>query len=286
MKKNNYILALLPLLAALAFIFISFMPAEQEQDVTERTLLIATDDDTGFSFLQLREGAQAAAAKNFSIVHVLSTERSSLQLKDIRPDAAIVFMKESAARRSLIDKISGIPYIVVDRTDENAFRPDEKAGAVKLSEASPEKISIISVYAEENFAVNQRLEGLKSVFPDIEIYKLSPDIPLPRDIQLRRACLALDKTATEYLIVLKELGKLPSTQLILGYDLGSSSVDDLFSGRVYALLMDSPYAMGYKAAEEVLTGVKQTLPAGRVITKSNMFSSKNLRLMFPLLQAD
>jgi ABC-type sugar transport system substrate-binding protein len=286
MKKNKYILAALPLVAALVFILISFIPTENKPDITERTLLIATDDDTGFSFLQLREGAQAAASKNFSIVHVLSTKRNSLQLKDIKPDAVIVSMKESAARASFIEKIKDIPYIIVNNTDENAFRPDEKAGAIELCQATPEHMSIVSVFSEDNFAVDLRLEGLKSVFPGMEIHRLSPGTPLPYDIQLRRACLALDKTATEYLIMLKELGKLPSTQLILGYDIGSSAVEDIFSGRVYALLMDSPYSLGYKAATEVLTGIKQTPPSGRVITKSNMFDSENVRLMFPLLQAN
>ncbi|MDO5021833.1 MAG: hypothetical protein Q4E07_00660 [Eubacteriales bacterium] len=286
MRKNNYFMVFLPLIVASVLILLSFFPIGEKPAVKERTLLIATDDDTGFSFLQLREGAQAAAAKNFSIVHVLSTKRSSLQLKDIKPNAAIVFMKKSALRDNFVQKISNIPYIIIDNTDENAFRPNEKAGAIELAKALPEHRSVFAVYADEDFTVNLRLEGLKSVFPDIDLYKINKESPLPAHVKLMRACIALDKSATEYLIQLKNTGKLPSTQLILGYDIDARVVEDIFSGKIYALLMDSPYSLGYKAATEVLTGVKQDPPIGRVITKSNMFDSENVRLVFPLLQAN
>ena len=181
---------------------------------------------------------------------------------------------------------NAIPYRMILDGDEGTIHMDERGGAMQLARIIPSNHTLVSVYTDEDAAVSERMLGALDYMGDRAPVKVTPGEALPASLHFARACLALDAEATRYIVDAKERGLLPASLLLFGYDTVETRVKDLESGTVYAMLMPEPYTLGYNGALASMTGQMRPSPLGRVITKRTMFLSRNVRLVFPLIQTD
>jgi hypothetical protein len=288
--KRTVAIALTLLVIVALMVLWGAEPIQRSTVADEKILLLLTNDDTGWFFLQLREGAQAACQNQGALLRTLVISSDSLpaQLGSISADAALVFVSQEEDRAMVQHFLqeNAIPYRMILDGDEGTIHMDERGGAMQLARIIPSNHTLVSVYTDEDAAVSERMLGALDYMGDRAPVKVTPGEALPASLHFARACLALDAEATRYIVDAKERGLLPASLLLFGYDTVETRVKDLESGTVYAMLMPEPYTLGYNGALASMTGQMRPSPLGRVITKRTMFLSRNVRLVFPLIQTD
>ncbi len=288
--KRTVAIALTLLVIVALMVLWGAEPIQRSTVADEKILLLLTNNDTGWFFLQLREGAQAACQNQGALLRTLVISSDSLpaQLGSISADAALVFVSQEEDRAMVQHFLqeNAIPYRMILDGDEGTIHMDERGGAMQLARIIPSNHTLVSVYTDEDAAVSERMLGALDYMGDRAPVKVTPGETLPASLHFARACLALDAEATRYIVDAKERGLLPASLLLFGYDTVETRVKDLESGTVYAMLMPEPYTLGYNGALASMTGQMRPSPLGRVITKRTMFLSRNVRLVFPLIQTD
>ena len=288
--KRTIAFALAAVVTAALLMLWGFSPSERAILPQDERLLLITDDDTGWFFLQLRQGAQAACQEADVLlrIQVLPKEDALLQAGNLKADKAILFILNEQVRKAAQQQLetTATPYRLIWNGDAGTIHMEEKGGAELLSRIIPQNHTLSVVYGKQDTITTQRMEGALNVLKDAVPVFLPDKDALPRDILFTRACLALDDVATAYMAAKKESGLLPASLLLFGYDTGDSRVKDLESGNVYAMMMPAPYTLGYQAAQTVLSGQEMPSPLGRIVTKRDMFASRNVRVVFPLMQTD
>ncbi len=289
--KRTLTVALLAMMAAVLILYIGFAWREAPPRPDEKSLLLVTDDDTGWFFLQLREGAQAACRERNALLRtmVVPADTACEPLQEAQAkEGVLLFLSAPHTRQRAEEclKEKSIPYRSVFGLGENAVRMDERAGARRLAGLIPANHTLAMVYAKEDETTRRRIEGAQSVLGGIAPIKVDAAAPAPRELFFARACIAMDEAATTLMAEQKEEGRLPSSLLLFGYDTGSRRIQDLEKGTVYAMMMAEPYSLGHSAANALLTGRDAPLPMGKPVLQTDMFSSENVRLMFPLIQND
>lgn len=288
--KRTVAIALTLLVIVALMVLWGAEPIQRSTVADEKILLLLTNDDTGWFFLQLWEGAQAACQNQGALLRTLVISSDSLpaQLGSISADAALVFVSQEEDRAMVQHFLqeNAIPYRMILDGDEGTIHMDERGGAMQLARIIPSNHTLVSVYTDEDAAVSERMLGALDYMGDRAPVKVTPGEALPASLHFARACLALDAEATRYIVDAKERGLLPASLLLFGYDTVETRVKDLESGTVYAMLMPEPYTLGYNGALASMTGQMRPSPLGRVITKRTMFLSRNVRLVFPLIQTD
>ncbi len=265
-------------------------PVHQRSETEEKILLLATDDDTGWFFLQLREGAQAACQSQNGVLRTMVVAEDVLerQVSQAAADAALVIIADQPLREMAQQALEYnlIPYRVILDGGEGTIHMDERKGAEHLSSIIPPNHSLITVYHRQDATISERMQGALNAMGERSPVRVIPGDPLPGSMHFSRACLALDKESTQYVVAAKEQGLLPASLLVFGYDTEENRVRDLESGAVYAMLMPEPYTLGYNGALAAITNQLRPAPYGRVITRRTMYLSRNVRLVFPLIQTD
>lgn len=289
MKRTILISAMTVVFAAL-ILYIGFAWRETPPRSNEKSLTLVTDDDTGWFFLQLKEGAQAACREQNSLLRtmVVSDDAACEQVSGAHADGVLLFLSAPQMREKLEEclKEKNIPYRSVFGQGAHGVRTDEKAGAAQLAGLIPPNHSLAMVYTKEDDTTHRRIEGAQSVLGSIVPVKADPADGAPPELFFVNACIAMDEATTVWLAEQKDEGRLPSSLLLFGYDTGSRRIRDLESGTVYAMMMEVPYALGHSAVKSLVTGREAPLTVGKPVQKKNMFSSENVRLMFPLIQND
>lgn len=288
--KRTLTISLLAIMAAALILYIGFAWREAPPRPDEKSLLLVTDDDTGWFFLQLREGAQAACREQNALLRtiVVPADAACEPLHEAQASGVLLFLSSPQMRRKAEDclKERNIPYRSVFGQGAYAVRTDEKAGAQRLAGLIPANHTLAMVYAKEDDTTRKRIEGAQSVLGSIVPIKVDVTAPAPKELFFARACIAMDEAATIWMAEQKDEGRLPSSLLLFGYDTGSRRIQDLEKGTVYAMMMAAPYSLGHSASKSLMTGRDVPLPVGKPVLKKTMFSSENVRLMFPLIQND
>ena len=288
--KKTITLALIMLLAVVLLMVWVAQPQRRQAVTEEKILLLVTDDDTGWFFLQLREGAQAACQSQGALLRTLVVAEDTLdmRLQQTPADAALLIVEtehlRDKAQQSLQDKL--IPYRVIYDGGEGTIHMDEKMGAQQLARIIPANHSLVTVYHRQDATIYERMQGAMDYMGERPPVRVSPGDPLPSSLHFARACLALDRESTQYIVSAKEQGLLPASLMVFCYDTVETRVKDLESGAVYAMLMPEPYTLGYNGALAAMVSQLRPAPIGRVVTRRTMYQSRNVRLVFPLMQTD
>lgn len=286
--KKPFFMALTALVLGVLILFVGFEQQGGAPLPRERAVMLVTDDDTGSFFLQLKEGAQAACAEAGALLRtvVLPQGDPCPAVEAELADAVLVFLSGRAGRESAVRCVErhGLPYRVVGGDGPFSVRMDEEGGGALLAGAIPANHTPAVVYASDDADTMRRLKGAQSVLGGLAAIRLDTAGEAPRELFFVRACLALDEKATAFIAQQKKEGRLPASLLVFGCDTGASRIDDLESGTVYAMLMQEPYSLGHQAVRAMMTGRPAPPPRGKVVLRKTMFSSENVRLMFPLIQ--
>lgn len=288
--RRTLTISLMAIIAAALILYIGFAWQKTPPHPDEKSVLLMTDDDTGWFFLQLREGAQAACREQGAQLRTLVAPADTAcdSLDAAQTNGVLLFLSAQHTRQKAEAclKQKGIPYRSVFGQGENAVRMDEKAGAVRLAQLIPPNHKLSMVYTREDETTRQRIEGAQSVLGSIVPRKVTPETGVPNELFFFRACIAMDEAATTLIAEQKDEGRLPASLLLFGYDTGSRRIQDLENGTVYAMMLPAPYVLGYSAAKSLTTGKEAAPPAGKPVLQKSVFSSENVRLIFPLIQND
>lgn len=290
--KRTFISALIAVTAAVLLLVLTApAPAPLPQGIRGRRdiLLLMTDNDTGPYFLQLRQGVEAAARQMQAQFHLAVVPPADMaqSIPLINPTAALLFFENRALEeeaQALLQQ-RRIPWRHLSHGEIEGVHMDEAAGAYELARLLPMNHAPLVVQTRENDITRRRLTGIAPLFDGMPSPLTLEDAP-PLSLKFAKACLALDEESTRTLVAWKQQGRLPLSLLIYGWDTGESRVHDLDKGFVHAMLLPIPYALGVRGAESAIQNTTPALPIGRVVTKRTMLLSHNVRLVFPLLQAD
>lgn len=271
------------------------------------------------------QGAEAAAKEigiRLSVDGPLSEDDAEGQLRlleeaiERKPQAIVIApiadkrMPEAFAKA----REAGIQLVIINDSPDAAPAPaivttdHGKAGrlageaAIEATEGHP----LIAVIGdEESSAVTEeRLKGLRHAlagYPESVVGTYYADNAEDRAYAivmelLRRgepinAIIALNEPASQgAAAVLKELNKATEIKLI-GFDSTSDEVQLLESGTMAASIVQKPFNMGYlgvKIAQKLMTSGKAepvTYIDSNVITKENMYTTENQKLLFPFINS-
>lgn len=286
--KRRLTIVLIAIVAAALILYLGLEGKDAPPDFQQRSVLLVTDDDTGWFYLQLKEGAEAACRERGAQLRAMSVAGDELcDMEEAKKAAGVVLFLSSPHIRKQAEDCAlqqGIPYRSVLGQGEKGVHMDEKAGGALLARMVPANHTLSMVYSREDETTRRRIEGAQDALPGIVPLKMDPAGDVPRELFFARAVIAMDERATTMLAERKEEGRLPSSLLLFGYDTGARRIRDLESGTVYAMMMPVPYALGHAAVRSLLSGRPPLLPTGKAVTQRSMFLSENVRLMFPLIQ--
>lgn len=306
--KRPVIIAVLCLIASLLVMFFGFHDAKVSAPAHAHTLALLTQEDTGSFLLQLRYGAEAAAAEagnKLSIV-TLNKENPAAQIAELHSEgvAALLLYGSNIALVRQVQQIcadANIPLVLLDRGDATGacVASDETlAGQLAAEQAHALKAPKVLLLTDKSPTATRRMHAAVAALSRSVSGILSWDgwvtsATLPDTVRKQvgeGACvIALTREAMLAAVRLRESKQLGANCPIVGIDTGPDNVPLLEQGYVSALVLPAPYTMGYRGcglAIAMLGGAdaQSVLVEPRLITATNLYSAANVSVAFPLLQ--
>lgn len=297
MKQPLIICLVCIMLAAGLFIWGFGASPATSPAVPERQYALLIESDTGTFLMQLRKGAQEAAAEQGARVFLenleadVAAQARSLSARGIT--AALLLLSDPLPVCHALAE-EGVPYVVVGeelRGQICVMADDAEAGKALLERAlsmvEPAQVLLLTDPADTH--AHARANGAEVLRQKQQVSTLA----WPQDASAMagyHALVATNASITRALADMKSSGALPQSTTVLGVDTGDLRVTDLESGLVQAMIVDNPYALGYVALQKALLANEESLQpsfftcASTLIDLSNMYLSENVKLVFPLLQ--
>lgn len=244
--------------------------------------VLVVQDDTGAFLMQVKQGAQKAAAQvgselSLETVTAASVEQAAAKWADKGAEAALLLMEDEALAAWTYESFTaaGIPTVPIstEETRLPGIGADERQAGALLG-AFARDYGRVYVFGDAPL----RLEGVSGVLKK-NVLVTDGTLPAPQE----DACvLALTGEETLRLAGLKATGGFSAP--VAGLDPGEERVRLMEEGFVSALVCRTPYAMGYAAASAIYEKQEpqRALPY-RIVYRSDMYSAENVKLMFPLL---
>ncbi len=280
--RRSICLSITMVLCVLALLLFGLAPETAADAGIPGPVVLLVEDDTGAFLLQVKQGAQQAAAQagcelTQETAALGSLEETARQWAQRGATAALVLMQDTELRREAAAafRAEDVPVVLLGETaaqGASAAMDQRQAGELLGSYARVYP----QVYLYGDAPACQ--EGALSVLEPGQAVETGA-FPAPEE----QACaVALTPEETLRLAAMKEAGQL--TVPLVGMDPGGERVQLMASGAVDALAIETPYALGYVAMEAALSGAKAPcmLPY-RLVEREEMYAAQNVKLMFPLL---
>lgn len=306
--KRPVIICVLCLIASLAVMFFGFRGTQAKTPAKTQTITLLTQEDTGSFLLQLRYGAEAAAAEagDKLAIATLNRDNPAAQITGLKAEgvaAVLLYGSDDALVRQVKTACTdaGLPLALLDREEVGSVcvATDETlAGALAAQRVQTLGVADVLYLTDKSLTAAKRLRGateaLEGSLAAVESWDGWADATaLPDDVRKLTeggACvIALTGDATLAAVRLQAYGMLDAANAIIGMDPGSDRVSLIEDGQVSALILPAPYTMGYRGyglAEAMLDGgnVESVLVEPKLITLVNLYSPENVKVAFPLLQ--
>lgn len=282
--KKPLIISGICIAAALLLFMFGLQPVTGRQSAPIGNYALVIESDTGAFVMQLQKGVRQAADE--AGVHIwVCTESELGQLADL--SGAVLWLSNPQAALSEL-KRQDIAAVVVDQeiNDAVCVLGDDRSAGQQLIRFGLDRCDHVTLLLDDIDAHASSRSAAASAWSDaqrVAMVHYAPGAAMPEETE---AVVCTSLRATKDMVLRKASGSY--TGQILGVDTGESRVDDLESGLITAMVLDSPYAMGYVALNTVLT-LRQTGAADnafvRVLLASqdNMYLSENVKQVFPLL---
>lgn len=280
--KKTIIAAFCMMLAALMIMLVGFNWQESSVETARKPILLILEHDTGAFMLQLRLGVQQAVEELGSelAVEVLGPDgrlSSQRDWAEYEFSGAVVCAEDAAVRETALQMLDSlkIPSVVINNWDNrhNAVCHNEAQLGELAAELAAEFDSVCLVGGSDE--ARQSAEN-----------RLGSCVVLEQEFDfsdMDAAVIALDEAAAlEFCRGKAEEGWQCA---LIAVDTGETRAGWLEQGTVQALMLASPYAMGYRAAMDVLWEYepKRIDMPYFAVDESNMYEAQNVKLVFPLL---
>ena len=275
MKKTLLISLLLTGIALLIMLYGLRVPKQDNVKVAiSEHYLLLSEKGTGSFYLQLRQGAEAAANEKSAIVdleNMQSWNYSELasKIKAKKFSGVIIYAENEALIPNMIAlaKSANTPYVTVlwNNQEVNNLQMDDFQAGVLLGE-------MVKGYDEIIIEGNnpERLEGLKSVFSNVIVNDASAIT------EKNIAYVGLSADATQDIIE-------NYSGDCYGMDGGKNRSELLAQGKVKGLVCISPYSLGFEAIQ-AFESKKAIKVSYHAVLQEEMYDAKNIKLVFPMLQ--
>lgn len=296
--KKPVILSILCVAASLFLLLWGFNEPSNTETPPQKKYVLLIEDDTGTFLMQLRKGLQEGAAQQDARLAVETAGPDPrAQANDLAAQgysAALLLLSDPAPMLAACAE-SGVPTLVVGQSIRGqvcVLSSDETAGQLLMHRAltlSPDHSRVALLTSDSDSHAKARGQGAEALGSRYTVSSL----PWQGDLAALtgyQVLVAADPAQTILLADAKRDGLLPASLLVLGVDTGDRRVTDLESGLVTAMVMDSPYAMGYLALEKArLLAQGDLSPSIHTVTPTlidlkNMYLAENVKMVFPLLQ--
>lgn len=289
--------------AALALLWQGFGAPAAKPAPESRRIALIVEDDTGAFLSQLKQGAQAAAAElgDELALEPLLGRAQMARLRKEGAGAAILLCESDARAEAAAAGCAeaGLPLVCVQRwaLGDARVASDERAAGEEIARfALSRGAKRVILLTEPGAAAAERLRGALDALSGVKVTQYPYEHEGWRgekalEVLRAGACLlALGPRATLRAVEARRAGTLPPDAPIAGMDEEGGLVADLEEGRLQALWMSAPYAMGYVALQSAhALAAGQNAPAdarvaGRLIAMDNLYDPENVKMAFPLLQ--
>jgi ABC-type sugar transport system substrate-binding protein len=255
-------------------------PTTSDAGAARRVALLAANE-TGTFYMQLKQGAQDAAENlNASlIVEIIDEGGLKNQIAGLEEDgvtAAIIYSEDG---RLIDDALSALDAADIasvtlgDDAGDHAILDDMEADASALADAAKTAGCRRALVIGENAALAEAFESAWNG-EVVEVDDISTADVRPGDC-------AVTLTAEATMTAMARDMDIP----LFGVDTGETRAEDLETGKVDAMLLSRPYAIGYRAMEAALTGGKGvTYVSAKLVTPETMYLPENVDIVYPLIQ--
>lgn len=283
--KKPIIISVLCVALTIVLLLWGFRQSETAQPKAAESYALVIANDTGSFVMQLRKGLQQAANESGATLAVCTLAEAA---KMTGLSGAILWLDDPA---EALNRLSGVPVVVVGQSLDGVpcVLGDDQSGGEQLLEHAlalcPAKAILLICDDEDEHAL-RRSAAARALAAQRGVDAAPYGEPLPLSSKYLTA-VALSPRATRALIAMKREGLFSG--LALGVDTGDDRVENLESGMMTAMALDSPYAMGYIAFQKA-RALHEGGPAESAVTRvllatqSNMYLSENVKQVFPLLQ--
>ncbi|MEG2603474.1 MAG: hypothetical protein RSB91_00985 [Clostridia bacterium] len=280
--KKSLVFSVLLVIGALLLMLYGFDADVPSGAAETGTVVLVVADDTGAFVLQVKQGARKAMAESGGdlAVEIISQDtlvQAAAKWADRGAVAALLLLEQEALSHAaqaafqaqnipvalILEQRDGLPSVMTD---------ERQAGELLGSYAAQfDKVYLLG-------GSSARLEGAQSA---LRSGQGSTSGMLPPKGE--NACVvALSAEETLRLANLREKGAFDAP--LIGFDPGETRVSLMESGQTEALVCENPYAMGYRAAQAALNHQTEAwLAPCRMVMREDLYSAKNVKLMFPLL---
>lgn len=281
--RKSILISTAMVLGVLALLLFGLAPEPAADALPPGPVVLLVEDDTGAFLLQVKQGAQQAAAQaGCELIQETAAGNTLRETVDQwarrGTTAALLLMEDEDLCREAAAAFqhAGVPVVTLaGETEEgaSAVMNQRQAGELLAGFAGSEGRVYLFGDAPE------RLAGALGVLDPERVAAEPAALPQPGE---QASVLALTGEATQRLAALKSEGVF--TAPLAGMDPGEERVALMASGAVDALVLETPYAMGYAAMEMALAGETspQMLPY-RLVPREEMYEAQHVKLMFPLL---
>ena len=317
MKRNKYISALLALLAFVAVGFFLFTQERRPLERTERmrqvSVIVSNSSDSRWTRFQA--GLEKAADDyRISLNYVLTESFDSLDEEErvLRnesgdADAVIVQLVDSRGTIDLINELIGSRVLVLVDTDAEAEARDNfssiTADNIGIGTALADKIGTDTDLSEHRIGViagNQNMSSMQERLLAFEeeltrlggrvqwkINDVSQLLDKQEDIRAD-IIVAMDNTMLE--AVVDQTADDPDEIMIYGIGCSDKTIYYLDRGVIAAMVVPNDFQMGYLAVADSAARINEpNNPMNHreisydVITRSNIYDSRNETLLFPVI---
>ena len=285
--KKPMIISVVCAALAILLLYLSFRPAEAPAPAATEVFGLVIQSDTGTFVMQLQKGMQQAADELGVRLNVCGPQETE-QLADAA-GVALWLDDPSATAQKL--KSMGLPVVMVGsglRNFVSVQGDDDNAGTqlirYALSQSSPDKVVLLLDDEDAHAATRGRSAMTWARAREARILDYQPGMELPKGCEI---VVAASLRATKDMAERKKNGRFDGR--VMGADTGDSRVADLENGLVSAMVLDSPYAMGYLALYRLKAlategAADSALTSVLLATPENMYLAENVKQVFPLLQ--
>lgn len=296
--------------------------AHDEKSVT---LILQTLNVRHDFWQAVNEGAEAAAKEIGAKLNVegpLSEEDAASQIKLLeeaivrKPQAIVIAAIKNERMPEALAKAreAGIKLVIINYSpamkpapaivSSNHTEAGKAAGLTAIEETSGKPlIAVISDFAD-SLTSEERLAGMKLALDGYQGSMLSPlyaEGSEERAYELSKQLLLSDSPINSIITLnasasqgaaraLMEYNRAKSVSLI-GFDSTSDEVKLLEAGIIRAAIVQKPFNMGYLGVKTALRLIEGsavepiTYMDSNVITKQNMYTSENQKLLFPFINS-
>ncbi len=304
--KKPYLIAILCVAVSVALMIWGFRsPQPAAMGVSPRYALVLTEDK-GTYVMQLKQGAQTAAAELGVELELYTTEQGASVDEQILhwfvawetdPPTAILLPpcdEQTMRRAAELAKRWKAPLVQLGQVNEAAdasvrFDPMEQGRLLGEALAARGDSIPLRIYTDGTALASARLAGLHQALNKDERIEVVEGETIDGLAPLKSHRVAVTGALTAQLWRWEMLRDAMPAGVLWGFDPGDERAECLRYG-CGGLLVDMPYALGYQAvmvARGCVSGDRFAEPVyapSRVVTPETMYLTENIKLMFPLLQ--